>query len=48
MFDDWFATVSTDEKGPEAIDDALWIDLLNDDRYQFHFDDVDPVYLDDE
>ena len=48
VFDDWFATVSTDEKGPEAIDDDLWIDLLNDDRYQFHFDDDDPVYLDDE
>ena len=50
VFDDWFTTVSTDEKAPEDddIEDTIWSELFNDQRFQVHFDDDDPMDLDDE
>ena len=45
VFDDWFTTVSTDEKAPEDddIEDTIWSELFNDQRFQVHFDDDDPM-----
>ena len=49
VFDDWFATVSTEDKGlRDDIEDDVWSQLFNDQRFQAHFDDDDPMDLDDE
>ena len=48
VFDDWFTTVSTEDKSAEDIEDVVWSQLFNDHRFQVHFDDDDPMELDDE
>jgi hypothetical protein len=49
VYDDWFSTVSTEEKGTlDDIDDDVWSQLFMDNKYQAHFDDDDPMDLDDE
>ena len=48
LFDDWFTTVSTDDKGVEDIEGETWSKLLAEDRFLAHFDDDDPIELDDE
>jgi transposase InsO family protein len=49
VFDDWFTTVSTEEKGvAENLNDAVWTELFMDNRFLAYFDDDDPMELDDE
>ena len=49
VFDDWFTTVSTADKSPlDDIENEVWSQLFNDHRFQAHFDDDDPMDLDDE
>ena len=49
VFDDWFSTVSTEDKAPlDDIHDDVWSKMFNDHRFQAHFDDDDPMDLDDE
>ncbi len=50
VFDDDFSTVSTTDEGPagETVEDEIWDKLFVSDRYQFWFDDEDPIALDDE
>lgn len=49
IFDDWFTTVSTEDKNAdEDIEDKVWSQLFNDHRFLAHFDDEDPIDLDDE
>ena len=49
VFDDWFSTVSTEDKNVlDDIEDDTWSQLFMDHRYQAHFDEDDPMDLDDE
>jgi hypothetical protein len=48
VFDDWFTTVSTEEKGLDDIEDSVWSQMFNDHRFQALFDENDPMDLDDE
>jgi hypothetical protein len=48
VFDDWFTTVSTEDKGIESIDDETWNQLFMDNKFMAHFDDNDPADLDSE
>ena len=48
VFDDWFSTVSSEDKGIDDIDDEVWSQLFMDHRFLAHFDDDDPMDLDDE
>ena len=49
IFDDWFSTVSTEDKDPtDDIESKVWTELFNDNRFLAHFDDEDPIDLDDE
>ena len=49
VFDDWFSTVNTSELNPDdSLDDESWQELFSNERFLAHFDDEDPVDLDDE
>ena len=49
VFDDWFSTVDTNELNPDdSLDDESWQELFSNERFLAHFDDEDPVDLDDE
>ena len=49
VFDDWFTTVDSTELNPnDSMNDEVWQELFANERFLAHFDDEDPVDLDDE
>jgi hypothetical protein len=49
VFDDWFSTVNAADTSPDdSIDDEQWTELFMNERFKAHFDDEDPVELEDE